>query len=88
MSETQLSIELLQGNFAPRYSKEVSERKLDCKKVVITENGMVSGLPLVDFQLVDKDGNEYFFAITGRLVNMISAAIRGVNMRNHGCEEP
>ena len=81
-----LKLELNPGTLAPRYGTEVKELKCEC--AVITENGMESGLPLVDFQLSDVDGNKYFFAISGRIVNSVSAAIKGVNLRNHGVEEP
>lgn len=88
MSENSFSIELVKGNIAPRYSPEICDRKLQLDRVVITENGTEGNLPIVDFVCKDPDGKYYFFAITGRLVNMVSAAIKGVNYRNHGVEEP
>jgi len=82
-----LTIELLPGKIAPRYNpKEVKE--LAIKKVIVTEKGTEGDLPIVDFQLEDADGNRYFTMITGRLMNQLAAAMRGVNMRNHGVEEP
>ena len=81
-----LSIEIKEGNLAPRYTEKT--KQLTATKAVITEKGMESGLPLVDIQLTDADGNEYFFMLTGRLFNGLSAAIKGVNLRNHGVEEP
>lgn len=85
MAYNQVSIELIQGTEAPRYT---TEKELSADKVIITEQGMESGLPLVDIQMTDKDGNKYWVPISGRIMNTISAAIRGVNMRNHGVEEP
>lgn len=82
---TQLTIELKPGSYVPRYTPKTKELRAD--KAVITENGMESKLPLVDFQLTDEQGNTYFFALTGRILINLAAAIRGVNLRNHGAEE-
>lgn len=86
MSYNQLSIEIIQGSTAPRYTEKVTE--LSASKAVVTEQAMESGLPLVDIRMTDKDGNEYWVPLTGRIVNMISAAVKGVNLRNHGIQEP
>ena len=83
---TQLAVELLPGNIAPRYT--IDDCELSINKAVITEKGMQSGLPLVDLQMKDADGNINYTALSGRIVNAISAAIKGVNLRNHGTEEP
>ena len=83
---TTLNIQLVEGDFAPRYKEGDIEVTID--KAVITEKGMQSELPLVDLQMTDKDGNVYFTALSGRLFNMLSSAIKGVNLRNHGTEEP
>ena len=83
---TNLVIELKEGNEAPRYPEGTIELRID--KAVITEKGMQSGLPLVDFQITDEKGRVYYTALTGSVLNMLSAAIKGVNMRNHGVEEP
>ena len=82
-----LEIKLIQGDNAPRYDP-VTTKQLTVEKAVITEQGMESGLPIVDFQMIDENGNKYFFMITGKLINGLSAAIRGANVRNHGSEEP
>lgn len=83
---TQLKIELIDGNMATRYTTQDKELKVD--NCVITEKGMESELPLIDFQLSDGKGNVYYTVLSGRIVNMISAVIKGVNLRNHGIEEP
>lgn len=83
---TTLNIQIIKGNVAPRYVNGSTE--LTINKAVITEKGMQSELPLVDFQMTDEAGNIYFTAISGRLINALSAAIKGVNLRNHGTEEP
>lgn len=80
----ELKIKLIQGNVAPRYTEE---KQLEIKQAVITENGMESGFPLIDFQLTDNEGKEYFCMASGQVINTLSAAIKGVNMRNHGVEE-
>ena len=82
-----LDIKLNPGNVAPRYNLEET-KELYPMKAIITENGMESGLPLIDIQMQDKEGNQYFFAISGRLINGLSSAIKRVNVRNHGIEEP
>lgn len=79
---TNLDIQILEGSLAPRYP--VSVKELYCKKSVITEHGMKSGLPLVDFQLVDAQGNSYFFVLTGRLVIALGQAVTGVIAKNEG----
>jgi hypothetical protein len=82
-----LEIKLNPGDMAPRYDP-VTTKQLTAHTAIITEQGMESGLPLVDIQMTDDEGNHYFFMIPGRLINGLSAMIKGVNMRNHGTEEP
>lgn len=82
-----LKIKLNPGKVAPRYEPD-KIKQLEVHTAVITEQGMVSGLPMVDIQMTDTEGNEYFFMITGRLINGLSAAIHGANVRNHGEAEP
>ena len=83
---TTLEIQILEGNVAPRYVN--GDTEITINKAVITEKGMESELPLIDFQMTDKDGNIFFAALSGRLVNMLSAAVKGVNLKDHGIEEP
>ena len=54
--------------------------------VWLIEKGTESKLPVMIFE-GDIDGKRVRFALTGRYVNVLSAAIKGVNMRNHGIEE-
>lgn len=81
-----MPIEFVSGNIAPRYEESV--KRLLVKQVIVTENGMQSGFPLIDFQLIDDEGNEYFYMATGKNCQMLAAAIAGCNMRNHGVREP
>lgn len=81
-----LPIKIEPGNTAPKYEHPTKELKIEL--AVITEKGMESGLPIVDFQLVDEQGNKYFAATTGKLMIMLAGAIQGVNMRNHGSTDP
>jgi len=85
-SQRKPSIKFLKGNLAPRYTKDTKNLKVE--QAVITEQGMVSGLPLVDMQLVDEDGNKYFFCLSGRLFKLLATSIDGVNLRNHGTIDP
>ena len=80
-----IEINLVPGDVAPRYD---TGYEIDCSHVTITEKGTKDGLPLVDFVARDRHGEKIMFVLTGRLVNMISASIKGVNLRNHGTEEP
>lgn len=80
-----LKISLVPGKLAPKYEEVGIE--LFCQEVVITEQGTEGGLPMVDFKMVGPDG-VYLMVLTGRIVNAISAAVKGVNLRNHGAPEP
>jgi hypothetical protein len=81
-----VNISLVEGDRAPRYDE--SGMELACEGVIITEQGTVGNLPIVDFKMRGPDGKFYLLVLSGRIVNAISAAVRGVNMRNHGVEEP
>jgi hypothetical protein len=80
-----LSLDIVKGKTAPRYDQGY---EVNVDRVTITEKGMESGLPLVDFIATDKSGEQVLFVLSGRHVCAIAAAIRGINMRNHGTEEP
>lgn len=80
-----LAIRFISGHLAPKYDDGVG---LECQEVVITEQGMTSGLPLVDFKMRDANGKLFVLTLTGRHVNALSAAIQGVNLRIHGKAEP
>lgn len=77
-----LSIRLVKGSDAPRYNN--GETELFVSEAVITENGMKSGLPVVDIVMQDESGKVFYFMLSGRLVQNLAAAIDGVNSRNHG----
>lgn len=80
-----LKLEFVQGKQAPLYPEGT---ELTCEKVVVTEQATESNLPIVDFVMRGPDGKLYLLVMTGRLVNMVSAGVKGVNSRNHGVEEP
>lgn len=86
MSETDVLINLVPGNIAPRYQDNIVEAKL--QHVSITEKGTEANLPLIDIEAVLPDGSRVLIVCTGRILNLISAAIKGVNLRNHGQAEP
>lgn len=73
-----LSIEIVHGNVAPRYDKSTTTQ-LSPTKSIVTTQGMVSGKPLVDFQMVDDKGNKYFFMITGDLIKGLAQVVEGCN---------
>ena len=86
MSETAITIHLVEGKTAPRYDGGIVEAKLS--HVTITEQATQANLPLVDIIATLPDGTRVLIVATGRIINAISAAVKGVNMRNHGAEEP
>lgn len=87
MSETSVNIQFVPGDKAPRYEgSDVTEIKLE--DVIITEQATQAGLPLLDVLMRGPDGKRYLMVMTGRIANMISAAVKGANMRNHGNPEP
>lgn len=81
-----LSIRLVAGKDAPRYNEAGFE--LVCEEAIITEQATVNNLPIVDFKMRGPDGKMYLLVLSGRIVNGLARAIRGVNMRIHGVEEP
>lgn len=81
-----LKISLVEGTQAPKYPGFKDELK--CLNATITERGTHAGLPIVDFHLEAPNGDKFLFVLTGRLVNVLSAAIKGANLRNHGVSEP
>lgn len=81
-----VSINIVAGKTAPRFDAHTTE--LTPLHVTITENGMTSGLPLVDFVFEGADGRRYAFTTSGRMVRAIGAAIAGINERNHGRTDP
>ncbi len=87
MSAFDVNIQMVEGDVAPRYDHERGE-ELRCEGVVITEQGTKANLPIVDFKMRGADGKFYLLVLSGRIVNAISAAVKGANMRNHGTEEP
>jgi hypothetical protein len=77
---TVLKIETIPGNVAPRYEpKDWTE--LVPTGAVITEIGMKGGGPLVDIQLVDREGKKYFFMLSGSIVVGLGASVNGVANR-------
>lgn len=72
---------------APRYNPTTPFLRVE--RVVVTEKATTADLPIVDFQLLNEQTGETFFAVlTGRQINALSAVIKGTNLRNHGVEEP
>lgn len=82
-----ITINLVPGKVAPRY-EDRNMQELKLTDVTITEQGTQENLPMLDLILHGPDGKRYLAVITGRIANMISTAVKGVNMRNHGKEEP
>lgn len=85
-----LKITFVAGDTAPRYNGPRFQGgcELQCEEAVITEQATKEGLPIVDFRMRDAKGNFYLLVLSGRIVNALSAAIKGVNTRIHGTPEP
>lgn len=81
----QVSIQMVPGKVAPRYNEGT---EITLEKCVITERGTLANLPIVDLVMRGPDGQMYLLVLTGRVVNAISAAVKGANTRNHGVAEP
>jgi len=80
-----LPIEFVQGDQGPHYTDTI---ELALERCVVTEKGTQGGLPIVDFVMKGPAGQKYMFCVTGRMMTMLAAAIKGVNVRNHGVAEP
>jgi len=83
---TQMKVKMVRGNVAPRYDRTTKQAGIE--KVIITEQGVQSGLPLVDLQLIDRNGDKLFVAVSGRLMQSIASVINGTNERIHGVPNP
>jgi hypothetical protein len=81
-----VTIKLVPGKVAPRYTEPMIE--LRAPEMIITEQGMASGKPIVDIHFTDAEGNRYCFITSGSLIRAMAAAVGGVNLRNHGTEDP
>lgn len=82
-----IAIKLCPGIVAPRYEAG-TRTEVECGEAVITEQGTVNNLPIVDLLLDGPDGKKYLLVLSGRTMLAIAAALRGVNQRNHGTPEP
>lgn len=80
-----LAVELVAGEDAPHH-RNVTE--LTAHRAVITEQATHARLPIVDILMTAPDGSSFLVTFTGRELNALSAAIHGINMRNHGTPEP
>ena len=78
-------ITIVPGKLAPKYDNGI---ELSLQEVTITEQGTEEGLPIVDLTMRGPDGEFYLLVLTGRIVNGISAAVKGVNERIHGVPQP
>jgi len=82
-----LPIKLIPGDDSPRYDP-AEWTEIELKEAIITEQAMGSGLPLVDLTFEDSDGKKFYAMASGRIMNALASAIKGVNLRNHGKMEP
>lgn len=80
-----LNISIVPGDTAPRYDTGV---EASLSHVTITEQGTQARLPIVDLVAKLPDGTQVLIVISGRHVCALAAAVRGINLRNHGVEEP
>lgn len=81
-----LTISIVPGSRMPRYDDAVYE--LTSLGVTVTEQATRSGLPAVDFRFQGPDGTQFAFTTSGRMIQMLAAAIAGINVRNHGKADP
>lgn len=81
-----VDIEITPGRIAPRYGDECGALA-SVLRAVITERGTAGDLPIVDL-IGEVNGKQVVLVISGRLLDSIASAVRGVNLRNHGVERP
>lgn len=81
-----LEIKFVPGKQGPFYAEGTQQLKVE--KCVVIEQGTEANLPFVDFVMKGEHGEQYLMVLTGRMVLSLAAALRGVNMRNHGVAEP
>ena len=86
MSATHVKIHLMPGCPSELYDEPAEP--LDCDDVVIKEKATAANLPTVDFRCRGSDGKLHTLVLTGRVVNAIATAVRSMNVRTHGTEEP
>lgn len=55
---------------SPKYDD--TTKMIRIEKAIIVKNGMENGLPSVDLQCVDADGNRYLVFTTGKIINAIN----------------
>lgn len=79
LKASHLHIEFVKGSVAPRY--EETDTELRIVKAVITEEGMSSGRPLVDFVFEDAQGKKYYTMASGRIFTTLAAAVHGVEQK-------
>ncbi len=65
---------------APKYGEDVTLLRIDAALVV--GNGMESGAPSVDLQMVDGAGRKFLVMTTGSLLEMLGGAIAGKRQRD------
>lgn len=62
---------------APNYARDhidIRTATLDC--AVIVKRGTVNGLPTVDLQFRDAEGNEFVAMVTGAILEQLAVAIQ------------
>ena len=79
-------IDIVPGGLAPRYGDECGTLAA-VRRAVITEQGTAGNLPIVDL-IGEVNGKKVVLVISGRLLDSIASALRGVNLRIHGKERP
>ena len=74
-----LTINTIPGKTAPRFDAHTTE--LTPLHATITERGMTTGLPMVDFVFEGADDKRYAFTTSGRMLLMLAAAVQAVIIR-------
>lgn len=67
----------------PKY-KSSNTTLLKAHTALILPGGTNEGLPSVDLQLIDADGNEYVVMATGKILEGLGSVIKGVKERDNG----
>lgn len=60
---------------APNYGADTCAVKID--KCIVVKKGMTSGMPSIDLQMTDENGNKYVALMTGNILESMAQVARG-----------
>lgn len=76
-----INLRVVAGVEAPQHE---NAQELELDELVVTEQGTVHRLPLLQFVCRDPLGRRFVLVLTGGNASHIAALVSAVNLRNHG----